>query len=188
MDSAAWDARYAAEERVWSVEPNQFVAELASLPPGRAVDLACGEGRNALWLASLGWQVTGVDYSPVAIDKAAAQPSAVTWVTQDVLTWQGAGFDLAVIAYLQLPAEQRAVAVGNAWSSLKPGGRLFVVGHDSSNHTEGVGGPKDPAVLFTADDVLDALPDRREIVRAGRVPRVTEAGTAWGALVEVIKP
>lgn len=188
MDAAAWDARYAAAERVWSVEPNQFVAELAPLPPGRALDLACGEGRNALWLDSLGWEVTGVDYSAVAVEKGASQPSGVTWVVGDALTWRGEGYDLAVIAYLQIPADERSVAVRNAWDALVPGGRLFVVGHDSTNHAEGVGGPKDPARLFTADDILDALPPERDVLRAGRVPRVTEEGTAWDALVEVLKP
>ena len=65
MDSAGWDERYAATELVWSAAPNQFVEEaLADLPPGRALDLACGEGRNARWLAALGWQVTGAGLLP----------------------------------------------------------------------------------------------------------------------------
>jgi 2-polyprenyl-3-methyl-5-hydroxy-6-metoxy-1,4-benzoquinol methylase len=72
MDARAWDERYAAAELVWSREPNQFVAaELGDLPPGSAVDLAAGEGRNAIWLASLGWSVTAVDFSRVALDKGA---------------------------------------------------------------------------------------------------------------------
>ncbi len=70
MDAHAWDDRYAAAELVWSVEPNQFVAaECADLPPGRAVDLAAGEGRNAIWLARRGWSVTAVDFSQVGLDK-----------------------------------------------------------------------------------------------------------------------
>ena len=92
-----WDARYAATELVWSVTPNQFVAaELADLPPGRAVDLAAGEGRNAIWLASRGWDVTAVDFSQVALDKgrrlAESQRLAgsVTWVCADATTWQPA--------------------------------------------------------------------------------------------------
>ena len=72
MDADAWDQRYAASELVWSQEPNQFVAaELADLPPGTAVDLAGGEGRNAIWLASRGWSATAVDFSQVALDKGA---------------------------------------------------------------------------------------------------------------------
>src|SRR4051794_41852696 len=70
MDAAAWDERYAATGLVWSAEPNRFVvAEMADLRPGRALDLAAGEGRNAIWLAVRGWRVTAVDFSAVAIDK-----------------------------------------------------------------------------------------------------------------------
>ncbi|HET9460579.1 MAG TPA: class I SAM-dependent methyltransferase, partial [Gaiellaceae bacterium] len=66
-----WDRKYAASELLWSATPNRFVvAELAELEPGRALDLACGEGRNALWLAGLGWDVVGVDFSEVAIARA----------------------------------------------------------------------------------------------------------------------
>ena len=68
MRREEWDARYAAVESLWAAEPNRFlVAEVGDLVPGRALDLACGEGQNAIWLATLGWRVTGVDYSDVAI-------------------------------------------------------------------------------------------------------------------------
>src|SRR6476660_4887782 len=97
MDARQWDQRYADTELVWSVTPNQFVAaELADLPPGRAVDLAAGEGRNAIWLASRGWDVTAVDFSQVALDKgdrlAADDPRGldVTWVRADATTWEPA--------------------------------------------------------------------------------------------------
>ena len=71
MQKSDWDARYSAKDLVWGRDPNRFVAEaLADAEPGRALDLACGEGRNAIWLASLGWQVTGVDFSDVAIERA----------------------------------------------------------------------------------------------------------------------
>src|ERR1700712_1041252 len=95
MDAQTWDERYAAAGLVWSATPNQFVAaELAALPPGRALDLACGEGRNALWLADRGWQVTAVDFSRVALDKgralaarqAGSGPPQLDWVLGDALT------------------------------------------------------------------------------------------------------
>ena len=71
VDRNAWDERYAGDELVWSAQPNRFlVAEVETLPPGRALDLACGEGRNAVWLAERGWDVTGVDFSNVGLDKA----------------------------------------------------------------------------------------------------------------------
>ncbi|HSV41572.1 MAG TPA: class I SAM-dependent methyltransferase [Nocardioidaceae bacterium] len=196
MDATAWDERYAAAPLVWSAEPNQFVAaELADLPPGRALDLACGEGRNAIWLTSLGWQVTGVDFSPVAIDKAQRLSSAVDWVVADALTWTGRGYDLAILAYLQLAAAERRTAVLNAWNALEPGGRLLVVAHDSTNLTEGTGGPQDASVLYTAEDVLTDL-DAYDVVRAERVARVVPAAdehggeadrVAWDALVHVIR-
>ena len=72
MDRQGWNERYAAHDLVWGAEPNRFLAEeLAALPAqGRALDLACGEGRNAIWLAKRGWQVTAVDYSSVAVERA----------------------------------------------------------------------------------------------------------------------
>ena len=183
MDARAWDERYAASELVWSASPNQFVeAELASLRPGRAVDLAAGEGRNALWLADRGWHVTAVDFSLAGLDKGRALQERhqrgrdldIDWVHADVLTWEPGPvpFDLALLAYLQLTAEPRRMAVRRAFTALRPGGTLFVIAHDSTNLTEGTGGPTDPAVLFTAEDVLADLDGERfDVERADRVAR-----------------
>ncbi len=131
MDAEAWDERYAASELVWSAEPNRFVAEeLADLPPGRAVDLAAGEGRNAIWLARRGWQVTAVDFSAVALEKGARLAGVSTgstavdveWVVADATTWRAdEPLDLAVIAYLQVPAAARRAANRNAVESLRAG-------------------------------------------------------------------
>ena len=121
----AWDERYAGSELVWSAEPNQFVgAECADLPPGRAVDLAAGEGRNAIWLARRGWNVTAVDFSQVALDKGRqlAGDTAVDWVCADATTWRGEGYDLVVLAYLQLPAAERGrPPSATAFDALVPG-------------------------------------------------------------------
>ena len=89
MDAKAWDERYADSELVWSVEPNQFVAaECADLPPGRALDLAAGEGRNSIWLARRGWDVTAVDFSQAGLDKGRrlAGELEIEWVCGDVVT------------------------------------------------------------------------------------------------------
>jgi SAM-dependent methyltransferase len=184
MDARAWDARYAATELVWSATPNQFVAaELVDLRPGRALDLAAGEGRNALWLAERGWHVTAVDFSRVALEKGRTlqehHPRGadmdVDWVVADALTFDGGAepFDLAVLAYLQLVADQRRRAVRRAFLALRPGGTFFLVAHDSTNITEGTGGPQDPAVLCTAEEVLEDLDGERfDVVRADRVERV----------------
>jgi SAM-dependent methyltransferase len=187
MDARAWDERYAGTELVWSSGPNRFVEdEVAGLPPGRAVDLAAGEGRNALWLAEQGWQVTAVDFSVVGLDKGrrvlAAHERArdlhVDWVHHDVLTYDPGpvGYDLALLAYLQLPAEERRAAVRVGWSALAVGGHLVVVAHDSTNLTEGTGGPQDPSVLYTSEEVLGDLDGERfEVVRAERVDRMVPA-------------
>jgi SAM-dependent methyltransferase len=210
MDAAAWDERYAASDLVWSATPNQFVeAELAALPPGRALDVACGEGRNALWLADRGWSVTAVDFSRVGLEKARAiqqrhprpQELALEWVVADVLRFDAGPtpYDLVVLAYLQLTADQRREAVRRSFLALRPGGTFFLVAHDSSNLTEGTGGPTDPAVLFTAEEVLADLDGERfEVERAERVTREVAADashhhpgdrtrTAYDALVRVVR-
>lgn len=190
MDAAAWDDRYSATELVWSAGPNQFVeSELSDLPPGRALDLACGEGRNARWLAERGWQVTAIDWSGVAIEKGRRITDAVDWRVGDALTAPlPADLDLAVLAYFQVVADARQVAVRRSFGSLKTGGVLFVIAHDSTNIAEGTGGPQDPSVLYTAEDVLEDLAGLDfEVVRAERVPREIDTGTAWDALVHVVR-
>lgn len=188
MDAHDWDDRYAASELVWSAEPNQFVArECADLAPGRAVDLAAGEGRNAIWLARRGWEVTAVDFSQVALDKGRrlAGDIQVTWTCADATTWRGEGFDLAAIAYLQLPAAGRAAAVRNAFAALAPGGTFLLVAHDSTNLAEGTGGPSDPRVLMTAEDVLGDLAGADfDVVTAGRVERVVPGDDGHGGTAE----
>lgn len=191
MDAAAWNARYAASDRVWSAGPNQFVeAELATLAPGTALDVAAGEGRNALWLAERGWRVTAADYSDVAIERGRSHDpeGRVDWVVADVTSDPlPDGLDLALISYLQLPsAEMRAVWPRVA-STLRSGGAFFLIGHDSSNLTEGTGGPQDPDHLYTADDVVAAIDHLVEVQRAERVARVTDAGTAWDVLVRGVR-
>jgi SAM-dependent methyltransferase len=208
VDARAWDERYAATELVWSATPNQFVeAELAELPPGRALDLAAGEGRNAIWLAERGWSVTAVDFSQVGLDKGRAiregHPRAaelrIEWVHADVTDYHpddGAN-DLALLAYLQVPDGPRRDAVRTAFSALKVGGTFFLVGHDATNLTEGTGGPQDPDVLYTAEQVLADLDGERfEVVRAERVARAVTSedehrgasrATAYDALVRLVR-
>jgi SAM-dependent methyltransferase len=200
MDAQHWDERYAATELIWSAEPNEFVAaELADLTPGRALDLAAGEGRNAIWLARRGWQVTAADFSQVALDKGRrlAGDTPVRWVCADATTWaETSSYDLVVLAYLQLAAEQRRAAVRAAYASLAPGGTFFLVAHDTTNLTEGTGGPQDPAVLMSAEDVLADLADVAspgyDVVRAGRASRTVGDGeepvrTAWDCLVRLVR-
>ena len=189
MDAEAWDERYAASELVWSIGPNQFVeAECVDLPPGRALDLAAGEGRNAIWLARRGWEVTAADFSQVALDKGRtlAGDVDVAWVCADATAWSETGaYDLVVIAYLQLPAPERREAVRRGFAALRPGGTFLLVCHDTSNLAEGTGGPQDPRVLLTAEDVLaDLAGEDVEVVRAGRVARFVTVADEHGAEAE----
>lgn len=181
MDSNAWDERYAGTELVWSAEPNRFLAgETGDLPPGRALDLACGEGRNAIWLASRGWSVTAVDFSAVGLDKgrqlAAQRGVEVEWVHADVTTYepQPHAYDLVFVMYLHLTSPDMGAALAHAEAAVAPGGMLLVVGHDITNLTDGYGGPQDPAVLYGPDDVVAGL---RELTveRAERVRRTVDS-------------
>ena len=122
----------------------------------------------------------------------------VSWVCADATTWQPAEpVDLVVVAYLQLPAEDRRRAVRGAVTMLRPGGTLLLVAHDSTNIAEGTGGPQDPAVLMTAEDVVADLDGIDvDVVRAERVAREVssadehggeERRTAWDCLVRVVR-
>jgi SAM-dependent methyltransferase len=178
MDASGWDERYRSAELVWGVAPNRWVEqEVADLAPGRALDLACGEGRNALWLAGRGWRVTAVDFSAVALEKARrlqeGAAAEVDWQCADVVEYRSdREVDLALLCYLQLPAAQRRTAVRHAAASLAAGGVLLVIGHDSANLADGWGGPQDPSVLFTAADVAEDVDGMGLIVeRADAVRR-----------------
>ncbi|HUZ24629.1 MAG TPA: class I SAM-dependent methyltransferase [Streptosporangiaceae bacterium] len=181
VDSQEWDQRYAGAELVWTAEPNRFVvAELQDLPPGRALDVAAGEGRNAVWLAARGWQVTAVDFSAVGLDKgrqlAQARGVTVDWVQANVLDYQpeAAAFQLVLVAYLQLREAELDGVLRRAATALAPGGVLLVVGHDVANLTEGIGGPPDPAVLYTPESVTRSL-SGLTVLRAERVRRPVAA-------------
>lgn len=172
-----WDARYAAVENLWSAKPNRFlVAEVSELRPGRALDLACGEGQNALWLAQLGWDVTGVDFSPVAIDKARARAEReggdVEFLCADLLAYvpEEGAYDLVLLLYFHLPPDELRVVLGRAVTALAPGGTFLLIGHHAANLTEGVGGPRDPSLLYEPEDIAAAL-DGLEIEKAERVLR-----------------
>jgi SAM-dependent methyltransferase len=165
VDRSDWDARYAGCELVWGAEPNRFLAaELGCMEArGSALDLACGEGRNAIWLAARGWRVTAVDFSEVAIERArrlaARQGVRVEWLCDDVTAFEPprGAFQLVVIAYLQLPMTERRGVLAHAASALAPGGDLLMIGHARRNLSGGVGGPRDPAVLWDPDEVAAEL-------------------------------
>lgn len=177
MDAAGWDRRYGAGELLWSAEPNRrFADEVAELAPGRALDLACGEGRNAVWLAQQGWQVTGVDFSRVGLEKAArlarARGVEVDWALADLRAYEppAGAFELVVALYLHVAARDRRAIHGRAARALAPGGVLLVLGHDTTNLAQGHGGPQEPAILFTPQELVADVPGL-EVQRAERVRR-----------------
>ena len=188
-----WDKRYASKELVWSAGPNEiFAREVAGLTPGRALDVACGEGRNAVWLATRGWDVTGVDFSPVGIEKARRLAEEhdvdVSWEVADTTTWQPpvAAFDLVIVFYLHLPPVSMRAVLQHARDALAPGGTLLVVGHALRNLTDGYGGPPTADVLYGPGNLV-ALLDGLTIERADEVLRPVDADgqahTAIDALV-----
>jgi SAM-dependent methyltransferase len=199
MDAEAWDERYRTTPLVWSATPNAFVERhLADLPPGRGVDLAAGEGRNAIWLAHRGWDVEAIEFSAVAVDKGRALAAdagvELTWTVADLLDDPPYGpVDLVLIAYLQLSADAFAQVLRTAVDRLAPGGRLFGIGHAVRNLAEGYGGPPDATVLWDADAVGLALEGAPvEVVRLEEVTREVDTDdgprTAIDLLVEAVRP
>lgn len=192
MSRELWDARYAdaaaADETVWSSEPNAFIASvLTGATPGTAVDLGCGEGRNAIWLARQGWGVTAVDFSAVGLEtgrrRAAAAEVEVTWELADATTWVSPELvDLVVVAYLQLPAASLRAALAAASGYLAPGGRLVLVGHALENLAHGVGGPRNADLLHRVAD-LRAGASTLDIERCELVDRPVDEGIAIDAVL-----
>jgi SAM-dependent methyltransferase len=189
-----WNRRWAGERAHASTAPSPFlVAEVADLCPGTVLDLACGSGRNAVWLAEHGWRGTAVDFSGVALGMArtlAAQRGvAVDWIEADVVTWTppSGAYDLVCVLYLQLPALERRTVLARAATAVRPGGTLLIVGHDLLNLTEGWGGPTQPGVLFTPDDVVVEIGDLR-VEKAQRVRRtVEEPGASREAIDALVR-
>ncbi len=198
MNRDDWNCRYEGEGLLWTPRPNRFlVAETAALAPGRALDIACGEGRNAVWLAEQGWQATGVDFSEVALEKARllAEQRKVQaeWIRADLFEYEPppGAFELVIVLYLQIPPERLRPILARVAKAIAPDGTFLLVAHDSSNLTHGYGGPRDPATLYTAEDVLPALVGL-EIERAEPVVRTVETDEgvreAIDALVRARQP
>lgn len=154
------------------------------MTPGTALDLGAGDGRNAVWLAERGWRVTAVDFSTVALERGRALGARagvqVEWRLADLLHWIPApeAFDLVVLFFIHLPPGERRVVYARAAAAVRPGGTLLVVAHDRSNLTGGVGGPQDPAVLFSPDEIAGELPDGFKVERAVVVRRFPGKGPA----------
>ena len=179
-----WNVKHGEAGPLFGVEPNRFlVAEAADLPPGRALDLACGAGRNAVWLAERGWTVTGADFSDVALANArglaAERGVDVEWVQADLRDWEPPprAFDLVAVLYFQVPAEELRPCSRARQRRSHRAGRCSSSGTTCRTSNGGYGGPKDPRVLFTPEDVAAELPGL-EVEKAERVLRPVRPRTA----------
>jgi SAM-dependent methyltransferase len=179
---ALWDQRHAAADPIEDAKPDPtLIREIGALPPGRALDLGAGDGRNATWLARQGWQVTAVDFSEVAIARgrarAAAEGVEVDWRLADLLEWtpEARAYDLVTLFFIHLPREERRAVYERAADAVAMRGTLLVVAHDRTNPSSGSGGPQDPDVLVSPPEVTAELVGFR-VERAETVRRTTRDG------------
>lgn len=179
-DHASWEERYQATPALWSGQVNPtLVAEAAGLAPGRALDVGCGEGGDVLWLAAHGWHATGLDWSQVALDRAAEHAAAagltkrVAWVQGDVEAWQPPeeAFDLVVAHFLHPTGQQRGPLLARLAQAVAPAGTLLWVGHPYDAEQAAIWGADRFASAADVAADLDPDPDQWEIVVATLRPR-----------------
>ena len=169
MDSNYWDEKYSTEEFIYTKVVNRFVAELCGKIPAfgskRAIELAGGEGRNAVWLAHQGWHIENIDFSQKALDKylafaeeeGVADLCSATRADATLFEPQVSPVELAVIGYLQIPEEQLEIATKRIAGFVAKGGYLMGVWHSRDNLAGGFGGPRDPDVLPNVETITKAL-------------------------------
>jgi SAM-dependent methyltransferase len=170
MDKAFWDSKYSSDEYIYTKEVNRFVKEsLSDLAPGKMIDLAGGEGRNTVFFAERGWQAENIDLSSVGLEKckrlaAEKNVSDLVFTTNaSALNFDSklAPVDLGLVAYLQIPQADLAVAIAHLVERIKPGGLFFGVWHALENLKDGFGGPQNPEVLPSESSMktlLSSLP------------------------------
>jgi SAM-dependent methyltransferase len=183
FDQSFWDERYRSRPALWSGNPNpHLLTEVAGLAAGRALDVGCGEGADALWLAARGWQVTGVDFSEVALERAAGHAAAagpeiasrIEWLHQDLTAWgpPAAGYDLVSAHYLHLPVEPRQALFRRLADGVADGGTLLFAAHHPSDMQTTMPRPPIPDLYFTGDEIAAWLdPARWEVVVNDARPR-----------------
>ncbi len=189
MEREDWDRRW--EERGFHCADDPvgvLAGELEPLAPGRALDLGCGTGRAALWLADRGWRVTAVDFSEVALAIGRRHNEDVAWVLADVREYEpeSGAFDLALVLYMHFPADERRPLLARASRALAPGGTLVVLGHDVENLGSGAPGPSNPDVLYTPETIAAEL-DGLDVRRSERLTRAAGEATAVDTLVVAAK-
>ena len=183
FDEDFWDQRYRSQTAVWSGRPNpHLVAEAAELPPGAALDVGCGEGADAVWLAERGWQVTAADISTTALQRGAAQAEAldadvarrILWQHADLTRWapRENHFDLVSAQYMHLPPDLRKPLFAGLATAVGPGGTLLIVGHHPSDLQTTMPRPPLPELFYSAEELADSLDaDHWEVLVAEARPR-----------------
>ena len=181
-DVTFWDQRYAGDEYVYGTEPNAFLAEHADLMTGPVLSLSEGEGRNAIFLASRGLDVLGVDLSSVALAKAMrlARSRGVAIATEcaDLATYEPAEgrYGAVVSIFAHLPSAVRAALYPRIERSLKPGGIVLLEAYAERQLTRDTGGPKHADLLMTVDKVRREFPNLSPVLLHEVERDVTEGG------------
>jgi SAM-dependent methyltransferase len=193
-DLARWNQRFAAAEYVFGTAPNAFLAAHAGLFKAgqRALCVADGEGRNSVWLAEQGLEVTAFDFSPVALDKArrlaAGRGVSVRYELASVedWRWRAGEFDVVVAIFIQfvVPAARR-VLFERMSASLAPGGLLLVEGYTPAQLKYGTGGPKQVDQLYTEELLRQAF-GSLEIVELKAYEAELDEGTRHRGMSAVI--
>jgi len=196
--SDSWESRYLSKGQMWSGKVNPWVQDVAQgIPPGRALDLGCGEGADALWLAEKGWQVDAVDASAVAIFRAvdeehrrelsASTDHTVSWTVADLAAWtcDAEAYDFVSLQFMHLPANDRDALWNQAIAAVAPGGTLLIVGHSPADETLGI--PRPPApLLFTTDTLSAHRPSGWSHWSATERERVVEGQSGHMTVTDVV--
>jgi len=168
MNETFWDEMYRARSTVWSGNPNaHLLSEASGLASGAALDVGCGEGADAIWLAERGWQVTAVDISTVALERGTALANKVgvdvarriDWLHVDVTEWvpPKASYDLVSAQFMHLAKDGREALFRRLAGAVAPGGSLLIVGHHPSDLQTTVRRPPSPELFYTAAEIAASL-------------------------------
>lgn len=161
MDAAFWENRYRESEKIWSGEPNpQLIAEAAGLEPGKALDVGCGEGADAIWLARQGWRVTAVDFAQAALDKGEAEAQRqgvaemISWVREDLGAWNPTcEYDFVSAQFFHLEPPLRDAVLHSLAAAVVAGGSMLVVGHSRQDLTKSIGHEHHGDLLFDPAEI-----------------------------------
>lgn len=193
FDAAFYEQLYRSRGAVWSGNPNpQLVREVADLAPGTALDIGCGEGADAIWLAARGWRVTAVDFSATAIARAAARAAElgppvdglVSWLRADLAAWHPgeAAYDLVSAQFFHPATGVRDGVFRRLAAAVAPGGTLLIVGHHPADILARAPQPVPRDAYFTAPEVAATL-DSRDWAIVAAEDRARQADAAGHASV-----